>query len=520
MLVPVQNKDGSPLSPCRPARARVLLKQKKAVVVTAYPFVIRLIINIDSPLFPPTRATLDEGKTVGLAVVEETAVANVSFCTAEIKTRGEDISDNLQERRTLRAGRRNRQNKHKHREGKIKIHYRHGQEHPPSIRADVDAKVNAVKHLMKLYPITEIVLEPVKIDIVKLANPKAKGKDYQNGPAKDIEADARNQKRRIAILKRDGYKCLYCGDPVTEGTACIHHFVQRKDGGSQRYAIQGTICERCHTSVATGELALAFDMDKYPNIRAAGRSMHGRYLLEQELRKLGVPVTVKYGYETKTLREKFALPKSHANDAIALACNPDKPLLDESTTYNIKLHARHGGRKLFDANPGVAAYRSEANHQPGVNQSRMVVDDHDQATNKKNRSYRRHVRNKYYKNLRSTGQFNKGLLPGKKHLNEVFTVNRAILLMNNASVLVKNQRIRQWEYSGLWPNRSRMIERYDLVKTGKGDIGIVTSIKSDCSAKVEFVKKRDGRAVNYSQYKPETLAIIQKASTQTWVQAS
>ncbi|GAB6275067.1 MAG: hypothetical protein STSR0004_19320 [Peptococcaceae bacterium] len=69
-----------------------------------------------------------------------------------------------------------------------------------------------------MYPITEVVLEPVKIELIKQINPKVKGKDYQNGLAKGIEAGSQNQKHRLAILKRDGYKCLYCGEPVTERT--------------------------------------------------------------------------------------------------------------------------------------------------------------------------------------------------------------------------------------------------------------------------------------------------------------
>lgn len=304
---------------------------------------------------------------------------------------------------------------------------------------------------------------------------------------------------------------------MTEETACIHHFIQRKRGGTKRYDILGTLCERCHTSAATGELALAFDLDKYPNIRAAGRCMHGRYLLERKLKKLNLPVTIKHGYETKELREKFGLPKSHTNDAIVLGCNPDKKLVDRSTSYKVKLHARHGGRRLFDRNPGVAAYRGQADRQPHVDQSRMKVDDHDQETNRKNRSYRRHIRNKYYKKLKAEGKFNYDLLPGKRHLNEIFTVNRAILLTEGGPILVKNQRIKEWKYPHAWPERSKVIERYDLVQTASGDIGIVTSLMSDCTVRVDFVKKREGYKTNFSFYRPETLKIIQKSSSQTWV---
>lgn len=518
MMVLVQNKDGTPLSPCHPARARILLKKGKAKVVATYPFTIKLTYQVKNPVFLPTRVVLDDGKTCGLGVVQENRTHNLVLCKAEMKTRGEEISDNLKDRRACRAQRRNRRNKKRGREGEIKIRYRKKkQEYPASIRADVEAKINAVKRLMKMYPVTEIVLEPVKLDIVKVINPTVKGKDYQRGLSYGIEADSRNRKRRLAILKRDGYRCLYCGVPVTEENACIHHFAQRKHGGSKRYDIQGTLCERCHTSVATGELALAFDLDKYPSIRAAGRAMHGRCLLEGELKKLNLPLAVKYGYEAKELRGKFNLPKSHSNDAIVLGCNPDKKLVDYSTSYKVKLHARHGGRRLFDRNPGVAAYRGQADRQPRVDQSRIKVDDHDQETNKRNRSYRRHIRNKYYKKLKKEGKFNNSLLPGKKRLNEIFTVNRAILLTEAGPVLVKNQRIRDWKYPYPWSERSKVIERYDLVQTASGDIGIVTSLMSDCTVRVDFVKKREGYKTNFSFYKPETLTIIQKGSSQTWV---
>jgi len=517
MLVPVQNNDGSPLSPCHPARARILLKQGKANVISMYPFMIRLTYQVVEPSFMPTKVSIDDGKTVGLAVVQETAVANVALCKVEMKTRGEEISDNLKARKALRAGRRNRRNHKRGVPGEAKINYRHGQEYPPSIRADVDAKVNAVRRLMRMYPVTEIVLEPVKLDIFGMINPGAAGTDYQNGPAKGIKADSGNQKRRLAILKRDGYACLCCGRSVTNETARIHHFVQRKGGGSKRYDIQGTLCEICHTSVTTKDLAVSFDLDSYPSIRAAGRAMHGRYLLERELRELGIPVTIKYGYETKALREAFGLPKSHGNDAVAAGCNGGKPLVDECTSYRVKLHARHGGRKLFDANPGVAKYRSDAGCQSGVDHSRMEVDDHDQAGSKKNRSYRRHVRNRYYKMLRATGQFNEELLPGRRHLNEIVTANRAILLTDTGPVLIKNQRIGQWKYDGIWPGRHQVIERHDLVRTNKGDIGIVTSLMSNCTVRVDFAKKRQGRKANFSFYKPESLTILQKGSSQTWI---
>ncbi|MGB9846160.1 MAG: RRXRR domain-containing protein [Desulfotomaculales bacterium] len=200
-MVLVQNKDGTPLSPCHPARARILLKKGKAKVISTYPFTIKLTYQVENPVFPPTRAILDDGKTCGIGATQENETHNLALCKAEMRTRGEEISDNLKNRKALRAQRRSHRNKKRGREGKIKIRHRKHNEHPLSIRADVEAKVNAIRRLMKMYPITEIVLEPVKLDIVKAINPNAKGKDYQQGLSFGIEVSSENQKRRKAILK-------------------------------------------------------------------------------------------------------------------------------------------------------------------------------------------------------------------------------------------------------------------------------------------------------------------------------
>lgn len=80
------------------------------------------------------------------------------------------------------------------------------------------------------------------------------------------EAAVPSAQKRLAILERDGFRCLYCGIAVTSETAHAHHFVQRKYGGSARYDIQGTLCAYCHTTVVTDTLALAFDTTAYPNV--------------------------------------------------------------------------------------------------------------------------------------------------------------------------------------------------------------------------------------------------------------
>lgn len=124
MMVLVQNKDSTPLSPCHPARARILLKKGKAKVIATYPFTIKLMYQVKNPVFLPTRAILDVGKTCGLGVVQENRTHNLILCKAEMNTRGEQISDNLKNRRACRAQRRNRRNKKRGCEGEIKIRHR------------------------------------------------------------------------------------------------------------------------------------------------------------------------------------------------------------------------------------------------------------------------------------------------------------------------------------------------------------------------------------------------------------
>lgn len=61
-----------PLAHCRPARARLLLTQRKAAVVRRYPFTIRLKQALPAASSPLLRLKLDPGsKTTGFAVVND-----------------------------------------------------------------------------------------------------------------------------------------------------------------------------------------------------------------------------------------------------------------------------------------------------------------------------------------------------------------------------------------------------------------------------------------------------------------
>jgi hypothetical protein len=54
-------------------------------------------------------------------------------------------------------------------------------------------------------------------------------------------------KTRFSILKRDGFKCLYCGKSQAEGAVLhVDHKVSKKDGGSDQPDNLVTACQDCN----------------------------------------------------------------------------------------------------------------------------------------------------------------------------------------------------------------------------------------------------------------------------------
>jgi len=134
----VQNNDGAPLMPTRPAKAKWLLKHGKAKVVQTSPFTIRLTYFIENPILQPAVLVIDDGETVGTAVIQLNLTHKRVIFAAEMRCRGREIKDLLKQRKRLRRARKRRGWQ---RNPKIKPR---PQRLPPSIKADVDAKIRLV----------------------------------------------------------------------------------------------------------------------------------------------------------------------------------------------------------------------------------------------------------------------------------------------------------------------------------------------------------------------------------------
>ena len=94
--------------PCSPAKARLLLKEKKAIVVRRTPFTIQLTIATGEAK-QPVSLGVDAGyKHVGLSASTEKA----ELYASEVELR-QDVSDLLSARRALRQSRRSRNTRYR-----------------------------------------------------------------------------------------------------------------------------------------------------------------------------------------------------------------------------------------------------------------------------------------------------------------------------------------------------------------------------------------------------------------------
>src|SRR5438034_3992361 len=167
-----------PLHPCTPARARLLLKQRKAAVLRRFPFV--LILQETKPETPcqELRAKIDPGsKTTGMAVVND-ATGEVLWA-AELTHRGEGVREALAKRRAARRARRARHTRY--RQPRCNNRRRPKGWQPPSLRSRRDNVLTWVARLRKWCPVGALSLELVKFDTALMQDATLQGEDYQMG---------------------------------------------------------------------------------------------------------------------------------------------------------------------------------------------------------------------------------------------------------------------------------------------------------------------------------------------------
>lgn len=331
-MVYVLSQNGQPLMPTENhAKVRVLLKQGKAKVVKKCPFTIQLLYESTTHT-QEIKLGIDAGsKTIGVSATTETKVLYES----EVVLRN-DIVELLSGRRALRSSRRNR--KTRYRKPRFDDRRRPDGWLAPSIRQKIGTHVTVVENVMKILPVTKIIVETASFDIQKIKNPEIEGEGYQQGEQLDF------WNVREYVLFRDGHTCQCCKGKSKDNILNVHHIESRKTGGNAPNNLI-TLCETCHKAYHKGIITLPKEIHRGMRFRDAAFMGIMRWAFYDRLKELynplGVEVVNTYGYITKNIRIEYGLPKEHYVDARCISGNPAaKPLDHYYFQKKVRCHNR------------------------------------------------------------------------------------------------------------------------------------------------------------------------------------
>ncbi len=337
----VLDTNKQPCDPVHPAAARKLLDQGRAAVFKRYPFTI--ILKEERQREPkPLRLKIDPGsKLSGLAVTDENRV----LFAAELQHRGQRIRAALEERRSLRRGRRYR--KTRYRPTRFNNRRRAEGWLPPSLGSRIANVGTWVRRLSKIAPIQALSLELVKFDTQAMQNPEIEGSEYQQGTLAGYEL-------REYLLEKWQRTCAYCG--TTEVPLQIEHIQPRSRGGSSRTSNLTLACEPCNVAKGNqpveeflaGKPAVLKRIKAHAKapIRDAAAVNTIRWALYWRLQATGLPIECGTGGRTKFNRVQQGYPKAHWIDAACVGkSGGDVVLEQDQNVLEIKAMG-HGNRQM------------------------------------------------------------------------------------------------------------------------------------------------------------------------------
>jgi len=351
MLVYILNKNGKPLMPCKPQKARILLRDKKAKVIKKEPFTIQLLYG-SSGYKQNIILGVDAGsKKIGISAVTD----KKELYSAEVELRN-DIVDLLSTRRQNRRTRRNRLRYRKPRFLNRVSSKKEGW-FAPSIQNKIQTHLNIVDKIHKILPISKIIVEVASFDIQKIKNPEIQGQEYQQGEQLGF------WNVREYVLHRDGHKCQGrkgCKNKILN----VHHIESRKTGSDAPNNLI-TLCKECHDDYHKGKLKLNLKRGK--SFKDAVFMGIMRWAFYNKLKELYSNVKMTYGYITKNTRIVNKLPKEHRIDALCITGNPTVERLKywyyikKVRCHNRQIHKakilKSGIKKLNQASYEVKGFR-------------------------------------------------------------------------------------------------------------------------------------------------------------------
>ena len=311
-MVFVLDRSKKPLDMISHAKARILLKNRLAVVHKVYPFTIRLKDNSCVSNNRTYTVKLDPGsRTTGVAIVDD---KNQVVMLAEIEHRGHLIKKDLDSRRAVRRSRRSR--KTRYRPARFLNRTRPKGWLAPSVKSRADNVINFIKKYKKLININKIMIENVSFDTAQMSsNTKLWGNDYQQG-------NLYNKNLREFVFSKTKGRCSYCEEKATE----IDHIIPRSNGGTNSSYNLTPACRPCNekkSNLSLKEFGKLMNKDysqlepkKLPKDAAIVQS--ARNYMIKEITKLVSNTTSYDAWLTKYNRDRLDLSKQHYYDALSV----------------------------------------------------------------------------------------------------------------------------------------------------------------------------------------------------------
>ncbi|WP_108651246.1 RNA-guided endonuclease IscB [Dongshaea marina] len=347
-----------PLMPCHPARARELLKEKKAAVFRRFPFTI-ILKEREGGELQRTELKLDPGsKTTGMALTVHGDNGIRLVWAGNLSHRGHAISESLSSRAAQRRARRNR--KTRYRPARFDNRAKPKGWLAPSLMSRVHNCETWAYRLIRLCPVTDIAIETVRFDMQLMANPKIAGVEYQQGSLHGYEL-------REYLLQRDGHTCRYCGGASGDPVLNIDHVQPRAKGGSDSAKNLVTSCRTCNedkgaTLLSDWLKAVSKSRSKLNKARAtripkviAGRSPSmrdaaavnaTRYRIGDVMKATGLPTTFWSGGRTKFNRSQQGYQKDHWLDAACVGETGQQVFIPSSAVPLAIKATGHGSRQM------------------------------------------------------------------------------------------------------------------------------------------------------------------------------
>ena len=348
MSVLVIGQNGRALMPTTTRKARILLKKNKASVVCRHPFTIHLRYKTGCATQEGSIGIDTGSQHIGVGVT----CGNKVILKDEHELRSSMEKRSLMETRaTMRRGRRYR--KVRYRKPKWRHHTkrmyfekanRKGQHWrkvktttqsprperwlPPSLQSKCDHHFRIIDRYLKYLPdsITKnLVIEVGRFDMAHMNDPTIHGEMYQRGPMYDTE------NLRAYIFARDGYKCACCKAKAgsirkKDGTSVkliAHHIQFRSRGATDNPKYMISVCDHCHTTKAHQPGGILYSwMEKNKKVTRGLRDATFMNILRRRLFDRFPQAAFTYGNITAVDRKRLLLPKSHANDAVAISTDP------------------------------------------------------------------------------------------------------------------------------------------------------------------------------------------------------